>query len=106
MTAETSSDERDERSGSDTFEPFHDNKPATGPILTLRALVVGVLCGTLVNASNIYLGLKAGWTTSANIFGVSIVLMILSSIQSLKRKSLSSASLFSVHKAIRAQQKQ
>ncbi|KAH8424254.1 uncharacterized protein LDX57_002010 [Aspergillus melleus] len=62
-------EERDEQVGSDPFNPFHDNKPASGPVLTLRALVVGILCGTLVNASNIYLGLKAGWTSSANIFG-------------------------------------
>ena len=54
----------------DPFEPFGDVEPATGNILTFRALIVGCLCGTLVNASNLYLGLKAGWTDSANIFGV------------------------------------
>lgn len=39
-------------------------------IITPRAVLIGSLCGALVNASNIYLGLKAGWTTSANILGV------------------------------------
>lgn len=59
----------------DPFRPF----PLPGSsgarnekkILTFRALLVGISCGALVNASNIYLGLRAGWTSSANIFGVS-----------------------------------
>lgn len=76
MTTESRPEEREEHSCPDAFEPFHDNKPPSGPILTLRALVVGILCGTLVNTSNIYLGLKAGWTSSANIFGVSLRSMI------------------------------
>ncbi|PGH14929.1 OPT family oligopeptide transporter [Helicocarpus griseus UAMH5409] len=53
----------------DPFLPFQDMHYDSNPILTFRALLVGCLCGALVNASNIYLGLKAGWTTSANIFG-------------------------------------
>ncbi|PLB53361.1 OPT superfamily oligopeptide transporter [Aspergillus steynii IBT 23096] len=70
MTAtETTPEQPDEQSGPDPFLPFDDNRPASGPILTFRALLVGILCGTLVNTSNIYLGLKAGWTSSANIFG-------------------------------------
>lgn len=32
-------------------------------------MLIGAICGALVNASNIYLGLKTGWTFSANIFG-------------------------------------
>lgn len=55
---------------SDPFVPFTDIPDFTGPILTLRAAVVGILCGVLVNASNIYIGLRAGWTTSANVLGV------------------------------------
>ena len=35
------------------------------------ALFVGLCCGALVNASNVYLGLKTGWTFTANLFGVS-----------------------------------
>ncbi|GAW11871.1 hypothetical protein ANO14919_012240 [Xylariales sp. No.14919] len=37
--------------------------------LTARAVIVGILLGALVNASNLYLGLKTGFTFSANIFG-------------------------------------
>lgn len=56
----------------DPFVHFGDSEPSTGAsILTLRAILLGSLCGGLVNASNIYLGLKTGWTSSANILGVS-----------------------------------
>ncbi|KAL2859214.1 OPT superfamily oligopeptide transporter [Aspergillus pseudodeflectus] len=71
------------RTSSDTveepnpFAPFPDSEPNERRILTLRAILVGSLCGTLVNASNIYLGLKAGWTTSANIFGSIIGFVVL-----------------------------
>jgi len=55
----------------DPFKPF-DDLPEEGKwILTFRALVVGLACGALVNASNVYLGLKTGWTFTANLFGVS-----------------------------------
>ncbi|KAI1844739.1 hypothetical protein JX266_009195 [Neoarthrinium moseri] len=37
--------------------------------LTIRAVVVGILLGSLVNASNLYLGLKTGFTFSASMFG-------------------------------------
>ncbi|OAA74189.1 oligopeptide transporter [Cordyceps fumosorosea ARSEF 2679] len=53
----------------DTFVPFTDMPNCTGQIITVRASVVGILCGVLVNASNIYIGLRAGWTTSANVLG-------------------------------------
>ena len=88
-------EERDEQVGSDPFKPFHDNKPASGPVLTLRALVVGILCGILVNASNIYLGLKAGWTSSTNIFGVSCHIAIPISPSTTKEKIPLLDSLFS-----------
>ncbi|CAN8105343.1 unnamed protein product [Discula destructiva] len=52
----------------DPFVPFDDVVPEAR-ILTFRAMLVGAICGALVNASNIYLGLKTGWTFSANIFG-------------------------------------
>ncbi|KAF8424292.1 OPT oligopeptide transporter protein-domain-containing protein [Tirmania nivea] len=38
-------------------------------VLTFRAVFIGCLLGALVNASNVYLGLKTGWTFSANMFG-------------------------------------
>lgn len=52
------------------FVPFDDLPDENRNILTLRAILVGLLCGGLVNGSNIYLGLKSGWTASANIFAV------------------------------------
>lgn len=54
----------------DPFLPFDDLPVENRNILTLRAIAIGLLCGGLVNASNIYLGLKSGWTAGANIFGV------------------------------------
>lgn len=52
----------------DPFVPF-DNVVPEKHILTFRAMLIGAICGALVNASNIYLGLKTGWTFAANIFG-------------------------------------
>lgn len=54
----------------DPFVPFTEIGEHNGRIITFRAAVVGILCGVLVNASNIYIGLRAGWTTSANVLGV------------------------------------
>ena len=54
----------------DPFRPF-DDLGEESHILTLRAVIIGVLCGGLINVSNLYLGLKSGFTASANIFGVS-----------------------------------
>ncbi|KAK0745504.1 OPT oligopeptide transporter protein-domain-containing protein [Schizothecium vesticola] len=42
----------------------HEENP-----LTIRAVAVGCLLGALVNASNLYLGLRTGFTFSANMFG-------------------------------------
>ncbi|KAF2273660.1 oligopeptide transporter [Westerdykella ornata] len=53
----------------DPFKPFDDLPEETSRILTFRALFVGLCCGALVNASNVYLGLKTGWTFTANLFG-------------------------------------
>ncbi|XWW97687.1 hypothetical protein V2A60_005673 [Cordyceps javanica] len=61
----------------DTFVPFSDMPACTGRILTLRAAVVGIFCGVLVNACNIYIGLRAGWTTSANVLGAIVSFAIL-----------------------------
>lgn len=54
----------------DPFKPFVDTRQE-GHYLTIRAIFIGCCAGALVNASNIYLGLKTGWTFGANIFGVS-----------------------------------
>ncbi|KAI1094345.1 oligopeptide transporter [Rostrohypoxylon terebratum] len=37
--------------------------------LTIRAVLVGIILGCLVNASNLYLGLKTGFTFAASMFG-------------------------------------
>ncbi|KAH8653713.1 OPT oligopeptide transporter protein-domain-containing protein [Xylariales sp. PMI_506] len=42
----------------------HEENP-----LTIRAVVVGTILGCLVAASNLYLGLKTGFTFTANMFG-------------------------------------
>ena len=54
----------------DPFSPLNGLAEDNENILTFRAIAVGVVCGTLVNASNIYLGLKSGWSASANLFAV------------------------------------
>lgn len=54
----------------DPFKPFDDLPDERKTILTIRAVFVGLCCGALVNASNVYLGLKTGWTFTANLFGV------------------------------------
>lgn len=64
----------------DPFRPFNDLGNETQNILTVRAMVVGVLCGALVNTSNIYLGLKSGWTAGANIFAVGLLSFTFSTI--------------------------
>lgn len=38
--------------------------------MTLSALLVGSLLGAVVGASNIYLGLKTGFTFGPQLFGV------------------------------------
>lgn len=53
----------------DPFVPLPNLPPDSHRIVTLRAVVVGCSCGALVNANNIYLGLKSGFSFSANIFG-------------------------------------
>lgn len=52
----------------DPFSPLDGLAEDNENILTIRAVTVGVVCGAFVNASNIYLGLKTGWTASANLF--------------------------------------
>ncbi|KAE9974174.1 hypothetical protein BLS_003255 [Venturia inaequalis] len=53
----------------DPFRPFDDLPPEKQWVVTIRAVFVGLCCGCLVNASNLYLGLKTGWTFGANLFG-------------------------------------
>lgn len=62
---------------SDPFTPFDDLPDERHRIVTIRAILVGVVCGALVNASNIYLGLKTGWTFGASLFGCIIGFAVL-----------------------------
>ncbi|KAK4152670.1 OPT oligopeptide transporter protein-domain-containing protein [Chaetomidium leptoderma] len=61
----------DEEVEEDLYRPLlmdptipHEENP-----LTIRAVVIGCILGSLVCASNLYLGLKTGFTFSANMFG-------------------------------------
>ncbi|KAM5442932.1 hypothetical protein MferCBS31731_001804 [Microsporum ferrugineum] len=81
-TGPCSSESAHDSFAKDPFKPFNIHGPPSAgkeSILTFRALLVGILCGALVNASNIYLGLRAGWTASANIFGSIIGFAVLRS---------------------------
>ncbi|KAJ6442503.1 LOW QUALITY PROTEIN: oligopeptide transporter [Purpureocillium lavendulum] len=66
-----SSSEEDSERITDLFSSFPEVKgiaPETNP-LTVRAVLTGIVLGSLVNASNVYLGLKTGFTFTANMFG-------------------------------------
>ena len=43
-------------------------------------MFVGCICGALVNASNLYLGLKTGWTFGASLFGAIVGFAVIKSI--------------------------
>ncbi|KAL1924008.1 uncharacterized protein VTP21DRAFT_7043 [Calcarisporiella thermophila] len=47
---------------------------------TWRAAIVGALLGSLIAASNMYVGLKVGWTFGANLFGAIFSFAILKSL--------------------------
>lgn len=49
--------------------PVNPDAPKELHQLTIRALVVGTLLGSVVASSNIYLGLKTGFTFGAQLFG-------------------------------------
>lgn len=61
----------------DPFVPFNDLPDERKRIVTIRAMLTGAICGALVNASNLYLGLKTGWTFSANLFGAIVGFSVL-----------------------------
>lgn len=64
----------------DPFAPFDDLPDEPKRIITVRAVILGCICGALVNASNIYLGLKTGWTFGASLFGAIIGFSVLKSM--------------------------
>lgn len=61
----------------DPFKPFDNLPEERQSIVTIRAMLIGVVCGALVNASNVYLGLKTGWTFGASLFGAIIGFAVL-----------------------------
>ncbi|KAF2265305.1 hypothetical protein CC78DRAFT_567672 [Lojkania enalia] len=50
----------------DSFRPFDDHPGKSSNTITLRATFVGLYYGAIINASNVYPGLKTGWTFGAN----------------------------------------
>jgi hypothetical protein len=64
----------------DPFEPFDDLPDERKRIVTIRAVILGCICGALVGSSNIYLGLKTGWTFGASLFGAIIGFAVLKSL--------------------------
>jgi len=68
---EKSFGEEEENEILDNLFPFPPLKgiPDEEQQLSIRALVVGIVLGAVVSASNIYLGLKTGWTFGASLFG-------------------------------------
>ncbi|KIJ08733.1 hypothetical protein PAXINDRAFT_88433 [Paxillus involutus ATCC 200175] len=54
-----------------TDDPFPEvpGAPVEEQQLTVRAVLVGCMLGAVIAASNIYLGLKTGWTFGASLFG-------------------------------------
>ncbi|KAI8920919.1 OPT oligopeptide transporter protein-domain-containing protein [Powellomyces hirtus] len=58
---------------SEKFDDHHTTPPTglpeEGSALTIRALFVGTVLGSIVGASSIYLGLKTGFTFGAALFG-------------------------------------
>ncbi|KAF3934514.1 hypothetical protein ABW19_dt0205842 [Dactylella cylindrospora] len=66
----------------DPYTPFPID-PSQLPeehILTVRAVVLGCALGALVNASNLYLGLKTGWLFGANLFGALLGFAVLKAL--------------------------
>ncbi|KAG1733721.1 hypothetical protein EDB19DRAFT_1830851 [Suillus lakei] len=62
-----------------TDDPFPEvpDAPVEHQQLTVRAVLVGCILGGIIAASNIYLGLKTGWTFGASLFGSIIGFAIL-----------------------------
>ncbi|KAG1775683.1 OPT oligopeptide transporter protein-domain-containing protein [Suillus placidus] len=62
-----------------TDDPFPEvpGSPVEDQQLTVRAVLVGCILGGIIAASNIYLGLKTGWTFGASLFGSIIGFAIL-----------------------------
>ncbi|KAF7549350.1 hypothetical protein G7Z17_g6434 [Cylindrodendrum hubeiense] len=68
----------------DLYEPFeeHDSLRSEDEenIMRIRSIFVGAILGAVVNAANVYLGLKTGLTFPANLFGSIIGFAVVKSI--------------------------
>ena len=64
-------------------DSLFDNELEDLPQITLRSMLVGCLLGTVISASNFYMGLKLGWTFGASIFGAIFGFSILLAVQKL-----------------------
>lgn len=60
--------------------PIDPEAPEEENQLTVRAIAVGIVLGAVVGASNIYLGLKTGFTFGASLFGAIFGFAILKSL--------------------------
>ncbi|KAG1732694.1 OPT oligopeptide transporter protein-domain-containing protein [Suillus paluster] len=62
-----------------TDDPFPESPdaPVEEQQLTIRAVLVGCMLGGIIAASNIYLGLKTGWTFGSSLFGAILGFAIL-----------------------------
>jgi len=60
--------------------PIDPNEPEETHQLTVRAVFVGCCLGAVVGASNIYLGLKTGFTFGPQLFGAIFGFAILKAI--------------------------
>jgi hypothetical protein len=72
-----SDDDQSDLLQADPFVPFDDLPEERSRILTIRAVLLGCICGALVGSSNIYLGLKTGWTFGASLFGAIVGFAVL-----------------------------
>ncbi|KAK6338629.1 hypothetical protein TWF696_009440 [Orbilia brochopaga] len=82
VEVESEKDTGDDSEVLDPFRPFPIDlsQPDEGNILTVRAVALGCALGALVNASNLYLGLKTGWLFGANLFGALVGFAVLKSL--------------------------
>ncbi|KOS18185.1 Metal-nicotianamine transporter YSL2 [Escovopsis weberi] len=68
LTSETENEDAPITDLFTSFPPLKGIEEEPNP-LTVRAVLTGIVLGSLVNASNVYLGLKTGFTFPATMFG-------------------------------------
>jgi len=79
------SNEKDDPFDSKTVDSFPEDPYPDAPQFTWRATIVGCLLGTVISASNFYMGLKLGWTFGASIFGAIFGFTILQTVVKLTK---------------------